>query len=88
MRLGSAGLSRVIRVPATYIVSDQLFEGFGEQDKDGIEAWCGRAPWALHRLLKQATARPPASNMLQQQDKFVSFMQEYNCERHTIKECK
>ena len=83
MRLGSAGLSRIIRVPAPYIVSDQLFEGFGEQDKDGIEAWCGgRAPRALHRLLKQATARPPASNMLQQQDKFVSYVQEYNCERH------
>jgi hypothetical protein len=35
----------------------------------------------MHRVLKQATARPPASNMLQQQDKFESFMQEYNYER-------
>ena len=36
---------------------------------------------SAHRVLKQATARPPASNMLQQQDKFDSFMQEYNFER-------
>ena len=35
----------------------------------------------MHRVLKQATARPPASNMLQQQDKFKSFMQDYNYER-------
>jgi len=35
----------------------------------------------MQRVLKQATARPPASNMLQQQDKFESFMQEYNFER-------
>ena len=35
----------------------------------------------MHRVLKQATARPPASNMLQQQDKFERFIQEYNYER-------
>ena len=39
--LGSAGLSRVIRGPVRSIVSDQLFEGFGEQDKDGFNAWYG-----------------------------------------------
>lgn len=35
----------------------------------------------MHRTLKQATTRPPAINMLQQQDKFESFVQEYNYER-------
>ena len=35
----------------------------------------------MHRMLKQAPARPPASNMLQQQDKFEGFMQDYNFER-------
>jgi hypothetical protein len=35
----------------------------------------------MHRTLKQATTRPPGSNMLQQQDKFESFVQEYNFER-------
>lgn len=35
----------------------------------------------MHRTLKQATTRPPAINMLQQQDKFESFVHEYNYER-------
>jgi hypothetical protein len=35
----------------------------------------------MHRALKQATTKPPGSNMLQQQDKFESFVQEYNFER-------
>ena len=35
----------------------------------------------MHRTLKQATTRPPGSNMLQQQDKFERFVREYNFER-------
>ena len=35
----------------------------------------------MHRTLKQATTRPPAINMLQQQDKFEDFIHEYNYER-------
>lgn len=35
----------------------------------------------MHRTLKQATTRPPGSNMLQQQDKFERFVQQYNFER-------
>ena len=35
----------------------------------------------MHRTLKQATTRPPAINMLQQQDKFEDFIREYNYER-------
>lgn len=35
----------------------------------------------MHRTLKQATTRPPAINMLQQQDKFENFIREYNYER-------
>ncbi len=35
----------------------------------------------MHRTLKQATTRPPGGNMLQQQDKFEDFIQQYNYER-------
>jgi transposase InsO family protein len=35
----------------------------------------------MHRTLKQATTKPPGNNMLQQQDKFERFVQEYNFER-------
>ena len=35
----------------------------------------------MHRVLKQETTRPPAINMLQQQDKFEHFMRVYNYER-------
>jgi transposase InsO family protein len=35
----------------------------------------------MHRTLKQATTRPPAINMLQQQDKFEDFIREYNYDR-------
>lgn len=35
----------------------------------------------MHRVLKQETTRPPAVNMLQQQDKFEHFMRVYNYER-------
>ena len=35
----------------------------------------------MHRTLKQATTRPPGGNMLQQQDKFEDFIQQYNYDR-------
>jgi putative transposase len=35
----------------------------------------------MHRTLKLEAANPPSSNMLQQQEKFFSFVTEYNCER-------
>jgi putative transposase len=35
----------------------------------------------MHRTLKQATLRPPADNMLEQQDRFDSFVREFNEER-------
>jgi transposase InsO family protein len=35
----------------------------------------------MHRTLKQATARPAAHNLLQQQGKFDDFIHEYNFER-------
>lgn len=35
----------------------------------------------MHRTLKQATTKPAGNNMLQQQDKFERFAQEYNFER-------
>ena len=35
----------------------------------------------MHRTLKQATLRPPADNMLEQQDRFDGFAREFNEER-------
>lgn len=35
----------------------------------------------MHRTLKQETTRPPGMNSLQQQARFDSFLQEFNCER-------
>lgn len=35
----------------------------------------------MHLTLKQATTKPPAKTMLQQQDKFEDFIHEYNYER-------
>ncbi len=35
----------------------------------------------MHKTLKQATTRPSAPNMLQQQEKFEQFIHEYNFER-------
>jgi transposase InsO family protein len=35
----------------------------------------------MHRTLKAETARPPAQNMQQQQERFTAFRQEYNRER-------
>lgn len=35
----------------------------------------------MHRTLKQCTTKPPGLNMLQQQDKFEDFVQEYNEQR-------
>lgn len=35
----------------------------------------------MHRTLKQATARPPAANALQQQERFEAFAEEFNAER-------
>ena len=35
----------------------------------------------MHRTLKQETAKPPAFNLLQQQDKFDAFIEVYNSER-------
>ena len=35
----------------------------------------------MHRTLKQDTARPPANNILQQQERFDTFVREFNCER-------
>lgn len=35
----------------------------------------------MHLTLKQATTKPPAKTMLQQQDKFEDFIHEYNFER-------
>ena len=35
----------------------------------------------MHLTLKQATTKPPAKTLLQQQDKFEDFIDEYNFER-------
>jgi len=35
----------------------------------------------MHLTLKQATTKPPAKTLLQQQDKFEDFIYEYNFER-------
>jgi transposase InsO family protein len=35
----------------------------------------------MHRTLKQETAKPPAKNILQQQERFDAFIEEFNCER-------
>src|SRR3546814_2839537 len=35
----------------------------------------------MHKTLKEATTRPPAQNMVQQQEKFEQFVREYNFER-------
>ena len=35
----------------------------------------------MHLTLKQATTKPPAANLLQQQAKFEDFIHEYNYER-------
>jgi putative transposase len=35
----------------------------------------------MHLTLKKATTNPPGMNMLQQQDKFEDFIQEFNYER-------
>ena len=35
----------------------------------------------MHLILKQATTKPPAKTLLQQQDKFEDFIYEYNHER-------
>lgn len=35
----------------------------------------------MHRTLKQETARPPAANALQQQERFEAFAEEFNTER-------
>lgn len=41
----------------------------------------GIRPERMHRTLKEATASPPKSNMVEQQKTFAQFMQEYNQER-------
>lgn len=35
----------------------------------------------MHRTLKLEATKPPSSNLLQQQEKFFAFVNEYNCER-------
>jgi transposase InsO family protein len=35
----------------------------------------------MHRTLKSETARPPRGNLLQQQERFDEFVDEFNCER-------
>ena len=35
----------------------------------------------MHLTLKKETTKPPAFNILQQQDKFVDFIEVYNCKR-------
>lgn len=35
----------------------------------------------MHRTLKQETTKPPAKNLLQQQERFDAFVEEFNCDR-------
>lgn len=55
--------------------------GFGiKRIKPGNPQQNGRHE-RMHLTLKQATTKPPAKTLLQQQDKFEDFIHEYNYER-------